>query len=63
MLLCLILQVPQFRPRPALHFLNLLTSFGDFTPLMASDETLASMNDDDFMKYMDEWTVRAKMSI
>mmetsp|Transcript_10022 Transcript_10022/g.36653 ORF Transcript_10022/g.36653 Transcript_10022/m.36653 type:complete len:531 (+) Transcript_10022:48-1640(+) len=55
--------VPQFRPRPALHFLKVLTSFGVLSPLTVPDDKMASMDDAEFSKYMDDWTVRAKMTI
>ena len=67
-----IIQVPEFRPQAALHFLNKF-AHGNYvsneqgaaaqdyllTPLLAPNETLVKMGDDEFDMYLDAWTESA----
>ena len=67
-----LLQVPQFRPQSALHFLNKFVHGNTvdknneqgavdylLSPLLPPNATLVQMSDDEFDTYMDAWTESA----
>jgi serine carboxypeptidase-like clade 1 len=52
--------VPQFRPQAALHMLAKLVKRQSLSPLMPSNQTLASLSNSDFKDVMDAWTEKAR---
>jgi len=52
--------VPQFRPRAALHMLTKVLADEPLAPPLAPGNSLASMSDDAFDKYLDSWTLGAQ---
>lgn len=52
--------VPQFRPISALHMVESLVHYKDLSPLLASNDTLTKMSEDDFEAYMNQWTESAQ---
>jgi serine carboxypeptidase-like clade 1 len=52
--------VPQFRPQAALHMLAKLIRRQSLSPLMPSNQTLASLSNSDFKDAMDAWTEKAR---
>ncbi|CAB9504183.1 Carboxypeptidase Y homolog A [Seminavis robusta] len=52
--------VPQFRPQSALHMVEKLVNYQDLSPLLAKNDTLTSMSDNDYGEYMNQWTESAQ---
>ncbi|KAK3267646.1 hypothetical protein CYMTET_23810 [Cymbomonas tetramitiformis] len=49
-------QVPQYRPRAALHFITKLIYQESLSPFFDDDKQLESMTDDQYSSYLDKWT-------
>lgn len=52
--------VPQFRPQAALHMLDALVHYTALSPLMAKNDTLTNMSEDDFDDFLGDWTESAQ---
>ena len=52
-------QVPQFRPQAALHMVDKLIKNEMLSPLLISNETLATIDDKAFRRFMENWTESA----
>ena len=52
--------VPQFRPQAALHMLEKLIKRQSLSPLMPSNQTLASLSNSEFKDVVDAWTEKAR---
>lgn len=53
-------QVPQYRPRAALHFITKLVKQDSLSPHFVDDKQLESMTEDQYNSYLDKWTDRAR---
>ena len=49
----------QFRPISALHMVDKLVHYDDLSPLLPKNDTLTNMSDEDYEKFMDQWTESA----